>query len=63
MSQATFEPSSRPKYVLVNSFKGTALTLVEQDGVPAVTLDSLQYGDNQMVRQVLYLVNFTVFFC
>ncbi|KAI0325061.1 hypothetical protein GY45DRAFT_291330 [Cubamyces sp. BRFM 1775] len=48
MSQATFELSSSAKYVLVNSTRGDALTLVEQDGVPAITLDGLQYGDNQM---------------
>ncbi|KAH9889821.1 hypothetical protein C8Q73DRAFT_141057 [Cubamyces lactineus] len=42
----TFSPSD--KYVLANRESGTALTLADMDGMPALTVKDLQYGDNQM---------------
>ncbi|KAH9884495.1 hypothetical protein C8Q73DRAFT_719344 [Cubamyces lactineus] len=36
------------KYTLVNSFHGTALTLVDKDGAPTLTVEELQYGDDQL---------------
>ncbi|KAI0661011.1 hypothetical protein C8Q70DRAFT_758999 [Cubamyces menziesii] len=40
--------SRTDKYVLVNRGSGTALTLVDVDGVPALAMKELQYENNQM---------------